>query len=133
MVHCKNRCFFLWRMSFKKIMSLQHKLLHCDELTWTLLCISIFWIAHFPWTCGFTSTNWVASGAIWFLRLIELINPTLHKGFREIDPTSRKLEQLSVTTIEESCIFSRAVVGDLVKMLLPSISNTVNKCLPKNI
>ena len=54
----------------------------------------------------------------------------LDKGFSEIDPTSRELEQLSV---EVSRTFSRAVVGDRVKMLLPSISNTINKCLPKNI
>ena len=51
----------------------------------------------------------------------------LVKVFSEIDLTSRKYLQ-----IEES-IFSRAVVGDMVKMLLPSISNTIIKSLPKNI
>ena len=30
-----------------------------------------------------------------------------------------------------SCTFSRAVVGDRVKMLLLFVSNTIKKCLPK--
>ena len=34
---------------------------------------------------------------------------------------------------KESCTFSRAVVGDMVKMLPPSSSNTINKYLPKSI
>ena len=33
--------------------------------------------------------------------------------------------------MEVNCIFSRAVVGDRVKMLLPSKSNTIDLCLPK--
>ena len=43
--------------------------------------------------------------------------------FSEIDHTNRKL----------GFTFSRAVLGDIVKMLFPSISNTVNKCLPKKV
>ena len=35
--------------------------------------------------------------------------------------------------MEVNCIFSREVAGDRVKMLLPPISNTIYKCLPKNI
>ena len=50
----------------------------------------------------------------------------LDKGFSEIDLRSRKVVQLSVTQIEESCTFSRAAVGDMVKMLLPSYQKIFN-------
>ena len=47
--------------------------------------------------------------------------------------TRRELKQLSVTTNGSKLYFCREVAGDRVNILLPSISNTMCKCLTKTI
>ena len=39
MVYYKDYCFLL---CFKEILTIQHKVLHCDELAWTLLMCAYY-------------------------------------------------------------------------------------------
>ena len=55
MVYYKGRYFFL---CFKEILSLQYKLLHCDELAWTLFMGTYYFNSSISMNMQFHWTYW---------------------------------------------------------------------------
>ena len=124
MVYYKDRCFFL---CFKEVLSLQQKLLHRDELSWTLFMCTYYLNSSISRSTGFTGPTGKVNGTLtgWQVEPQGSFDWSEKQGVRPAK-SNYKLKK-------ESFTFSRPVDGSRVKMLLPAVSNTITKCLPKNI
>ena len=99
-------------------------------------CVPIIWIAQFPRTWGFTGPIGKVNRALTGWQVTpqgSSVNQIyLQKRSSEIDLTPTELEQLRSVYTNWSKLY-KLYIGDRVNMLLLSVSNTINKCLPKNI